>query len=198
MITYLQGTLAEKAPTRIVMEVAGVGYEVFVPLSSYDKLPSVGEGCKVLIHDYIREDTHTLYGFVSEADREMFQRLLSISGIGPKLALSALSGLTLRDFKSAVVTGDVKLLSSISGVGKKMAERMVVELKDKLTKGEAFEAVAGAADIPEGDVIIRDAVMALVSLGYKQADAWKMVQQAVKKLGEEATVEKVVRQSLIK
>ena len=126
MITFLDGEIVEKRPTDVVMSVHGVGYEVFIPLSSYDRLPSRGDACRILTIDHVREDTHCLYGFMTEPERHMFKLLMGISGIGPKLALSALSGLTVRELKVAVVEGDVKRLSSISGVGRKMAERMVV------------------------------------------------------------------------
>ena len=135
MITFLEGTLVEKQPTRIVLAVHGVGYEVFIPLSSYDRLPEENAPCRILTHDHLREDAHLLYGFVTEAERGLFGMLLGISGIGPKTALSALSGLSVRDLKTAVVEGDVKRLSSISGIGKKTAERIVVELRHSLSAG---------------------------------------------------------------
>jgi Holliday junction DNA helicase RuvA len=197
VITYLQGKLVEKHPTRVVIDVQGVGYEVLIPLSSFDKLPAVNEPCRVLTYDYVREDTHTLFGFADEVERDLFTRLLSITGIGPKLALSALSGLSPRDFKAAVVEGDVKRLTSISGIGKKVAERIVVELRDKLSEGEAMEAVAGMGEPSEEDTKARDAAMALISLGYKQADAWKMV-RATLKSADKASVEDIVRRSLVR
>lgn len=196
MITFLEGKLAEKAPTRIVLDVHGVGYEIFIPLSSYDRLPDENAPCKILTHDHLREDLHNLYGFVSEAERDLFEMLLGISGIGPKTALSALSGLQVRDLKRAVVEGDVKRLSSISGIGKKTAERIVVELRHKLSDGEALEAVAGTTETGASDLRTRDAILALISLGYKQADAQKRVRETLAKLKAGATVEDVVRTAL--
>jgi holliday junction DNA helicase RuvA len=196
VITFLEGQLVEKDPTRVVVNVHGVGYEVFIPLSSYDRLPSPGQPCRILTHDHVREDIHALYGFLTEDERRMFLMLVGISGIGPKLAMTALSGLSVRDLKAAVVQADVKRLSSISGIGRKTAERIVVELKDKLGAGEALEAVAGALpDTPE-NARTRDAILALISLGYKQADAQKLVREAVGKLKPDATVEDVVRRAL--
>ena len=128
MISFLEGVLEEKQPTRVVLNVGGVGYEVCIPLISYDRLPAAGERCRMLIHDHIREDSRMLFGFFRSEDRDMFEMLLTISGIGPKIALSALSGLNAREIKSAIVEGDIKRLSSISGIGRKMAERMVVEI----------------------------------------------------------------------
>jgi Holliday junction DNA helicase RuvA len=196
MIAFVQGVLEEKQPTRVVINVAGVGYEVFIPLSSYDQLPSVGTDCRVLTHDHIREDTHQLFGFMSEDERSAFVMLMGISGIGPKLALSALSGLSVRELKVALIEGDVKRLSSISGVGKRMAERMIVELKDKISAGDALEAIAGAADESPEAMTMRDAVLALVSLGYKQDEARKMVKRALDSGEVSDDVEEIIRKSL--
>jgi len=194
MITFLEGTLAEKTPTRIVLNVHGVGYEIFIPLSSYDRLPDENAPCKVLTHDQLREDAHNLYGFVTEAERSLFAMLLGISGVGPKTALSALSGLSVRDLKRAVVEGDIKRLSSLSGIGKKTAERIVVELRHKLSEGETREAVAGAPET--ADLRTRDAVLALVALGYKQVDAQTRVRDILPKLKASATIEDIVRAAL--
>ncbi|HRZ11306.1 MAG TPA: Holliday junction branch migration protein RuvA [Kiritimatiellia bacterium] len=195
MITFLEGRLVEKDPTRVVLNVQGVGYEVFIPLSSYDRLPAPGEPARLLTYDHVREDLHALYGFMTEDERRLFLLLMSVSGIGPRLALTALSGLSVRDLKAAVAQGDIKRLSSISGIGKKTAERMVVELRDKLTAGEALEAVAGAA-AGEPDARLRDAILALVSLGYKQADAQKRVRDVLPGVGPKTTVEEIVRKAL--
>ena len=195
MITFLEGVLEEKQPTRAVLNVGGVGYEVFIPLSSYDRLPRAGERCRLLIHDHIREDAHLLFGFGAEDERRMFALLLGVSGVGPKLALSALSSLSVRDLKTAVVEGDVRRLSSISGVGKKTAERLAVELRHKIGAAEAFEAVAGEEETTEATAALRDAAMALVSLGYKQEEARKMVRAACKD-GETPSVEEVIRKAL--
>ena len=195
MITFLNGIIAEKQPTRIVLDVNGVGYEVFIPLSSYDRLPMKDEACRILIYDHIREERHDLFGFMTAAEREMFVLLMRMSGIGPKLALSALSGLSVRELKSAILDGDVKRLSSISGIGKRMAERISVELKDKISDTDAFEAVAGIEEMSEDDLKTRDSVMALIALGYKQSDARKMVQSVLKKTPD-MTVEEIIKTSL--
>jgi Holliday junction DNA helicase RuvA len=197
MITFLEGILVEKQPTRIVLNVGGVGYEVFIPLSSYDKLGALRAPCHVHTFDHVREDAHTLYGFATTDERRMFELLLSISGIGPKLALAALSGMGVRDIKAAVVEGDASRLNSISGVGRKTAERIVVELKDKIGKGEALEAVAGEATVSADDEKVRDAVLALVSLGYKQDAAHKIVRRVMSTSAGTDTVEEIVRQSLM-
>ncbi len=197
MITFLEGQLVDKQPTRIVMNVGGVGYEVFIPLSSYDRLGAVNERCKLLTYHYVREDAQILYGFVTDGERRMFELLLSINGIGPKIALSALSGLSVRELKAAVAENDVKRLNSISGVGRKTAERMVIELRDKFSEGEALEAMTGADEPGPGDVRMRDAVLALISLGYKQADAQKMVRNVVATDTDGSGVEEIVRRALM-
>lgn len=196
MITFLQGVLAEKSPDRAVINVGGIGYEVLIPLSSYDRLPPVESTVKLLTYYHVREDAHLLFGFASGDERDMFDRLLGVNGIGPKLALAALSGMSVRELKLSIVQGDSKRLSSISGIGKKTAERIVVELKDKITAGEALEATAGADELSGGDARLRDTVSALIALGYKQVDAIKMTREASDKAGPEAGVEELLRRAL--
>ena len=133
MIGFLKGTLVSKRPPQLTVDVGGVGYEVFIPLSSFDKLPQPGGEVKLLTHLSIRDDAHVLYGFMTDGERDLFRLLIRhVSGIGPKIALNVLSGTTTASLSSAVANGDVNALSRISGVGKKTAERIVVELKDKL------------------------------------------------------------------
>lgn len=190
--------MVEKQPTRAVLDVGGVGYEVLIPLSSFDRLPKTGEACRILTVDHVREDSHQLFGFMTETEREMFGLLMGITGIGPKLALSALSGLSVRDLKAAVVEGDIKRISSISGVGKKMAERIVVELRHKLSAGEALEAIAGVDDEGESKTELRDAMLALVALGYKQDDARKMVTKVTGAYPDATDVETIIKHALSK
>lgn len=197
MITFLNGSLVEKQPTRIVMDVGGVGYELFIPLSSYDRLPATGAVCRVLVYDCIREDDHLLFGFMTEQERQMFLMLVSVTGIGPKIAMSALSGMTVREIKAAIVEGDVKRLSSVNGIGKKTAERMVVELRDRISKGEAMEAVAGAPAAASDDTRARDAVLALSALGFQPAAARDRVVAAMKQPGASTlSVEALVKKAL--
>ena len=178
MITFLDGKLAAALPTQATNDVAGVGYEVMIPLSSYDRLPPVGQSVHVLTHLHVREDAHILFGFMTAAERDLFRLLVNnVTGIGPKLALAVLSGMSVSNFKSAVVNGDVALLSKISGVGKKTAERMVLELKDKVGVAAAWEAASAAhAPTPEA-TRANEAVLALIALGYKQIDAHKTVRE---------------------
>ena len=200
MIHFLRGKLIEALPTQIVVEVGGVGYEVLIPLSSFDKLPARGGDLTILTHLSIREDAHVLYGFMTAAERDMFRLLINaVSGIGPKTALNILSGINIAALRTAVAMGDVKSLSQVSGVGKKTAERIVVELKDKMGKGLALESGSGAraAQSPD-DAKFNDAIAALLALGYKQPDAFEAVRGAQALLGAEAGVEQLVRAALKK
>ena len=199
MITFLRGKLVDALPTQVIVDVQGVGYEVLIPLSSYDKLPAPGEPVELLTHLSIREDAHILYGFKSAAERELFRLLIhSVSGIGPKIALNVLSGMTVTAFKGSVSAGDVKALSRISGVGKKTAERIVVELKDKVGAAGAWEATSAKRALSPADQKIHDAMLALVALGFKQAEAHETVRTVLNRIGFEASVEDIVRSSLQK
>lgn len=181
----------KKKPTRIVLEIAGVGYEVFVSLNGYARLPAVGQRCRVWTHDHIREDQHLLYGFVTPAERRMFGLLLGVTGIGPRIAMSALSGLAVSELAAAIAAGDTTRLSSISGIGRKIAERLVVELRDKMDQTE----FPGGALAP-GDQRAQDAAQALVALGYKPAEAQKMAAAVCARLPEGGSVEDIIRQAL--
>jgi holliday junction DNA helicase RuvA len=182
MINFLEGKLAGALPTQAVVDVSGVGYEVFIPLSSYDKLPTVGQPVRILTHLHVREDAHILYGFMTAPERDLFRLLVNnVSGIGPKLALAVLSGMSVTNFKSAVVNSDVTSLSKISGLGKKTAERIVLELKDKVGVAAAWEAASAThAPTPEqGNA--NEAVLALIALGYKQVEAHRVVRELQEK-----------------
>jgi Holliday junction DNA helicase RuvA len=199
MITFLHGKLVEALPTQVTIDVHGVGYVVLIPLSSYDKLPAPGQEVKVLTHLAIREDAHVLYGFMTTAEREMFRLLMNnVSGIGPKLALNVLSGMNVTALRGAVANGDVKALSQISGVGKKTAERIVIELKDKIGASGAWEAMSAQRGLSASDQKINDAVLALMALEIKQPEAHEMVRAAYAALGEQATIEELVRACLKK
>ena len=196
MIAYLHGKLAESAPTHVVVDCHGVGYSVFIPLSSYDKLPPRGSDVKLLTHHHVvaHEGTQQLFGFVTPEEREMFLWLISVSGIGPKLAVNILSSTSISGLRNAIASGDTRTLSTLRGIGKKTAERLVVELKDKVGGAAAFQT-KGRAATPE-EQKLTDAVLALVSLGYKQVDAHRAVLAAAGELGAKAGVEELVRGAL--
>lgn len=197
MITFLEGKLDNKQLARIVMNVGGVGYEVFIPLSSYDQLPLEGESCRILTYHHITDADQKLFGFCSDDERDMFTRLLSISGVGPKLACGALSGLPVRELKTALVNGDIKRISSISGIGKKTAERIIVELRDKFSQTEQLDAFATTEGFP-ADHRLRDAALALTALGHRPDDAQKMITNVAKKITKKMTVEDLIRMALTK
>lgn len=196
MITYLDGTLREVWPTQVVVEVHGVGYEVLIPLSSYDRLPQPGQPVRLLTHLQVREDAHVLFGFASSEERDLFRLLVTrVSGVGPKLALAVLSGMDVMRFKAAVVDSDTASIAKISGLGKKTAERIVLELKDKLGVAAAWEA-ASADKAPSAEArAANDAVLALIALGYRQVDAAKSVREVSVK-NKEAGTEELVRLAL--
>src|SRR5208283_2790749 len=199
MITFLHGKVVEALPTQVVVDVNGVGYDVLIPLSSFDKLPPPGGDVKLLTQLVIREDAHTLYGFMTGAERELFRMLVNtVSGIGPKIALNILSGMNPVAFRGAVAGGDVKALSQISGVGKKTAERIVVELRDKVGAAGAWEASSAKRSLSAEDQKLNDAVLALMALGFKQIDAHDAVRAAQTMLGVKATIEDLVRACLKK
>jgi Holliday junction DNA helicase RuvA len=199
MIAFLHGKVVEALPTQATIDVQGVGYEVLIPLSSYNKLPAPGQEATILTHLAVREDAHTLYGFMTAAERDLFRLLINtVSGIGPRIALNVLSGMNVVAFRGAVAGGDVKALSQISGVGKKMAERMVVELKDKIGAAGAWEAASAARSLSPEDQKINDAVLALLALGFKQVEAYEAVRKVQSTLGPEALVEDLVRACLKK
>jgi holliday junction DNA helicase RuvA len=196
MISFLEGELVEALPTQVVISVQGVGYLVHIPLSSFDHLPSIGERLRLLTHFIVREDAHLLFGFVTVAERDLFRLLVQhVSGVGPKLALAVLSGMSVGQFKAAVVNADVNALSRISGLGKKTAERIVLELKDKIGVAAAWQLAASGQD--EQQVKINDAVLALHSLGFKQVEVQRAVREILsrEKL-EPFNTEELVRRAL--
>ncbi|HVE15700.1 MAG TPA: Holliday junction branch migration protein RuvA [Chthoniobacterales bacterium] len=197
MITFLEGKLEEALPTQIIVNVGGVGYQVLIPLSSYDRLPAPGSNIHLLTHLVIREDEHILIGFCTRAERDLYRLLVHhVTGVGPKLALAILSGMSVDAFKVAVVAADTAAISKISGVGKKTAERVVLELKDKLGVAAEWEASSAAhAPTPE-DIVMHDAVLALITLGYKQVEAHKAVKRVVEIEGAAVEPEVLVRKAL--
>jgi holliday junction DNA helicase RuvA len=199
MITYLHGKLIEAIPTQVTVEVNGLGYEALIPLSSYDKLPAPGQTVKLLTHLVVREDAHILYGFMTAAERQLFRLLINaVSGIGPKTALNILSGINVTAFRGAVAGGDIKMLSQISGVGKKTAERIIIELKDKIGPGGVLEAQSAQRALSASEQKVNDAVLALIALGFKPAEAHETIRATQAMLGSEAALEDLVRASLKK
>jgi Holliday junction DNA helicase RuvA len=199
MITFLRGRLMEVLPTQVTVDVNGVGYEVLIPLSSHGRLPAPGSEVTVLTHLAVREDAHVLYGFMTAGERDLFRLLINtVSGIGPKIALNVLSGMNVVALRGAVAAGDVKALSQISGVGKKTAERIVVELRDKIGAAAGWEASSAKHGVSDADQKLNDAVLALLALGFKPSDAQDAVRGAQAVLGAQAGTEELVRAALKK
>ncbi|MCX7037132.1 MAG: Holliday junction branch migration protein RuvA [Proteobacteria bacterium] len=189
MIGSLTGVLAEKAPPRILIDVQGVGYDVEVPMSTFYALPATGAALRLLIHQVVREDALLLYGFATEPERVLFRHLLKVSGVGPRIALAILSGISLDAFAQLMQADDVAALTRIPGVGRKTAERLLVELRDRVKPADGAAAVAGAvaAGAPA------EALQALLALGYKDAEATRLVSLA----GDGAqTTEEIIRRAL--
>jgi len=195
MIARLSGTLVEKHATRLVIDVRGVGYDVQVPLSTFYQLPDVGAEVTLRVHTHVREDALALFGFATSLEVQVFERLIAVSGIGPKLALAVLSGIDPADLVRAVQAGDVGRLTLIPGVGKKTAERIGLELKDRFTPQFAAElGLDGSA--PAGGASLRgDLVSALLNLGYHRAPAEKAVDAALKTPGDH-TFESALKRAL--
>jgi Holliday junction DNA helicase RuvA len=202
MITSISGILVSATPLHAIVETGGFGYEVHIPVTTAERLPSPGQSTKLHTLAVYREDSQTLYGFTTEEERDFFRLLVEkVTGVGPRMALSVLSKLSLSSLKGAIAAGDVALLAKCPGIGKKTAERLVIELRDKLNPadlGTATGASTGAT--ANGPVFvenkIRDAVMALVALGYKAADADKSVRQAWVAIGPAASTEALIKKAL--
>ena len=179
MITFLAGKLAAALPTQAIVEVGGVGYELLIPLSSYDRLPAVGQPLHVLTHLHVREDAHVLYGFMTAPERDLFRLLVNnVSGIGPKLALAVLSGIEPSELVSAIRTANVARLTGIPGIGKKIAERIGLELKDKMASFLPAEVAASPA-ATTSETLRTDVLSALMNLGYHRPLAERAVDAAL-------------------
>jgi len=193
MIGSLRGRIVAKAPPQLLLEVGGVGYELEAPMSTFYGLPAIGEEARLLTHLVVREDAHILYGFATAAERQLFRNLLKVSGVGPKLALAILSGTTVEGFAACVTSNDATALTRIPGIGRKIAERLVIEMRDRLT------ADGGAANVSAPDAVVvgaeGEAFAALVALGYKPAEATRLIKSAA---GTEpgASTEDLIRRAL--
>lgn len=199
MITSIQGTLASATPLHAIVELNGFGYEVNIPVTTAEKLPAVGSTVKLHTLVIYREDSQTLYGFAQPADRDFFRLMIEhVTGVGPKVALSIMSRLSLPMLQSAISTGDVATLAKCPGIGKKTAERLIVELRAKVGATGDRPVVGEAADAsaPGGESPHRDAVATLIALGYKAADADQAVRRALLAIGAGATTEALVKRAL--
>jgi Holliday junction DNA helicase RuvA len=192
VIAHISGTLAQKIPGEAIVDVGGVGYQVFIPLNVFYRLPEIGAPVNLQIYTHVREDALQLFGFHDPAEKQVFLLLIGVSGIGPKLAVNILSGIAAEELSQALKEGDQVRLVAIPGVGRKLAERMIVELKDKF----ATLAPAGAesAKTDGGSQLLHDAVSALVNLGYKRPEAEKVVREVLKR--GEGSLENLLKETL--
>lgn len=190
MLDRIAGDIVHRSPTRIVLKTGGVGYEIEIPVSTYEKIPPKGEA-ELLTHLYVREDSMKLFGFATPGERTLFRLLLSVSGVGPSLALTILSGSTVSSFVQAVKNEDVGFLTSVKGIGRKRAQRIALELKDSVS--DFISAEPYGERRPD---IARDAVGALVSLGYRKKEAESAVRAALSRTSEGAGVEDIIRSAL--
>ena len=196
MIASLTGRLAFKAPTHLILDVHGVGYEAYIPLSTYYGLPNLSESISLSVHTHVREDAIQLFGFLTSQEKDAFVLLTSVSGVGPKLALSILSALPVSDLVSAIQSGDVEKLTTVPGIGNKSASRLVLELKD--TVGKLQPGLSPASDSPRQgqDATFDDALSALVNLGYRPQDAKEALKQVKKSNAEAIVLKDMIRESL--
>jgi len=195
MIAFLRGRVVEKQPNKVIVDVQGVGYDVYVPLSTYYQIGDEAADVALRIYTHVREDALQLYGFVSELERQLFERLIGISGIGPKLAIAVLSGMEPHDLVTAVQRGDVARLTGIPGVGKKTAERIVLELKDRLAQMAAPAAAGGPAASVGPERLRADLLSALQNLGYHRPQAEKAIDSTLS-AGGEPTFEHALKSAL--
>ena len=208
MIAFIKGQLIECQLTLAILEVNGIGYEVHVPLTTVERLPSLGDAVKLFTHATYREDSQTLYGFIDRESRDFFRMIVDkVSGIGPKIALNLLGSLSLQTLKVSIASGDVAMLSKAQGLGKKTAERIVVELKDKVLPKELSQETKAIpsnldtsqhADISQNLTNFQDAVSALLTLGYKATDADLAIRRASESMDENASTEELIRLALTK
>ena len=196
MIAFLEGKLVEKHPTEVVLEVGGIGYQVFIPASSFERLPEPGQPVRLFTYLYVREDALHLYGFINQEERTLFETMIQVSGIGPRLALAALSAMQPAELRDSIVSGDTALLTRIPGIGRKTAERMIVELRDRLSQLEFARTAPLAGTTPEQAAARADALAALESLGLSRAVAEKRIRQVLRRHPHITSAEELIRLAL--
>jgi len=191
MFDYLEGDLVKRSPTQAVVATGGVGYRLTIPVSTFDALPESGR-VKLRVHLYVREDVLRLYGFATEDERRLFTYLISVQGIGPGTAIAVLNGMSVNDFRLAVANEELDVLSCVKGIGRKTAQRIVIELKREMERELAERPAAGVRPL----ALTGDAVAAMLALGYKRSESERAVVRAVDKLGRDASLDRVIREAL--
>ncbi len=197
MYDFLAGKIVRKDPTRLVLEVNGVGYNLAIPLSTFHSLGAVGESVRIWTHLVVREDSHQLFGFKAEEERMVFRLLLSVTGIGPKMSLAVLSGIGTSELRKAIIDGSIPTLTAVSGIGRKTAERLIVELREKILLLEPRASAPASGRKDRNEQLVEDSLEALVSLGYRRLEAKQAVQKvlAEKETGS-LSLEDLIRVSL--
>lgn len=199
MYEYIKGTLVDKEPLKAVVEASGIGYRLSIPLSTYSRLPATKRPIELYLSHIVREDSEALYAFLTKEERDLFEVLLSISGIGPKTALAIIGHTDFATFQRAITSADTRLLSKIPGVGKKTAERLVIEMRDKFNKGLGKKGKLGGESLllaGSADPLLTDALSALINLGYAPADAHKALSAALEEKKDEADLGKLITAAL--
>jgi len=189
MIAYLKGTIIQKTPSQVVVDIGGVGYCAAIPLSTYFKLGEIGDPVELFIYTHLTDNALSLYGFITKDERELFLKLIAISGIGPKLAMNVLSGIEAPDFVDAVKRSDVARIALVPGIGKKTALRITMELQDKIEKKEKLLAIRGSKEK-------EDLISSLLNLGFRRKEVERIVDETIRALGTEAEFEKLLRECL--
>lgn len=195
MIAFLDGRLAHKEPTFVILDVGGVGYHVNISLTTFAQIKNE-EKCRLITHLHVKEDSHTLYGFSKSSEKSTFQNLISISGIGPSTALMMLSSLSPSELKNAIIQEDVKLIQSVKGIGGKTAQRVILELKDKMLKDGTIETGEIKASGSPSNTVRDEALQALTTLGIPRATAEKSINKAIKLIGADVSVEVLIKEAL--
>lgn len=196
MIESVRGFLLKKVPTFCVVNCSGIGIGIFISLNTYQNLGEEGSEINLLTYLHVREDALLLYGFYEESEREMFRRLISISGIGPRLTMTILSGLSVMDLRKAITSEDVDVLTKIPGIGKKTAQRVILELKEKISLSAPLTYTAIPGLSPQEKDKVNQALQALVTLGYRQTDAKNVLERTLKKLGNQVSLEDLIKFAL--
>jgi Holliday junction DNA helicase RuvA len=196
MYEYIRGTLAASALTKVTIDVHGLGYSVFIPFNHFSKLPAVGTPITLYLSFIVREDAQKLYGFLTQHERDLFENLIEVSGIGPKIGLALVGHMEIDDLHLAISQGNVSTICKIPGIGKKTAERLIIEMRDKIKKGPS-KSLVSQYDRPEGESgVIADAISALVNLGYHHAQAQKAIKTAMTKCQGEPELAKLITHAL--
>ena len=196
MIAHIQGRLHFKSPENLIIDVDGIGYQVHVPLTTFYELPDIGNTVALHIHTHVREDALQLYGFQAQEEKALFIRLMGVAGIGPRLAVNILSGISPAELAECLGQGDLARLISIPGVGRKTAERIMVEMRDKLPALAADRDIALSVKNAAAEAVIEDAISALINLGYKKGLAQRAIDQAQQRLQGEMNLERLLKESL--